>query len=379
MKIKQDNFKGEKWILDVLDDQSSEEHVFPTSDLEILEREKEILDDAILHAQFADKIDETADWQKVLGQPRIITLKSFLKYAAILAIPLIIGAAFFLTQKHSKLSLTATSTVQPGKKVMLILQDGSNVDLTQAKNVKGLSGVINNNSTLDYTNTENSSNADKPVFNTLLVPRGEDYKLVLEDGTEVWVNADTKIKYQVNLSKTQTREVYLEEGEAYFHVTKNPSKPFIVHNNNMAVQVLGTSFNVNAYSNTILTTLVEGKVKVSAGSDKFLFLTPGEQASFTSANGNLQKQDVDVYPFVSWKDGLIIVENETMSELMEKIGRLYDYDIQIKDEEIKNWHYSILAKRSSSVEDILNTIQSTSKLKFTVKERKIFVEKAINN
>ncbi|UKJ08562.1 FecR family protein [Solitalea lacus] len=380
MKRKQGDFNSKKWIHDVLEDRSSEEHLFPTSDSEILNKEKKWFNDARLQAQFTDEIDKTADWQQIQARfrtPRIITLKSFLKYAAILAFPLLIGAAFFFKSNHTIPEVAIAQNTYQKKKVTLILQDGSNVDLEQAKNVKGFSGLVNKNSTLDYSKTENITNA--PVFNTLVVPRGSDYKLVLEDGTEVWVNADTRIKYQVNLSKTNTRQVYLENGEAYFKVTKNPEKPFIVHNGQMDVQVVGTSFNVNSYTKTIQATLVEGKVKVSAGSDKFLILSPGQQANFISATGTLQKEEVDVYPFVSWKDGVIIFENQTMTELMEKISRLYDYDIQIKDEEIKQWHYSGIAKKSSSVEDVLNIIQSISKLKFTIKERTIIVEKSIKN
>ncbi|POY36214.1 hypothetical protein C3K47_10680 [Solitalea longa] len=380
MKRKQVDFNSKKWIHDILEEQSSEEHLFPTNDSEILNKEKKWFNDTRLKALFANKIDEKAAWLQTQNKhraPRIITLKPFLKYAAILAIPLLIGSVFFFKYNPSKTNIAlAQNTYQP-KKVTLILQDGSNVDLGQTKNVTGLSGLVNQDSTLDYTSTENIANS--PVFNTLVVPKGFDYKLVLEDSTQVWVNADTRIRYQVNLSKTDTREIYLESGEAYFKVTKNPKKPFIVHHGNMNVQVLGTSFNVNAYSNTIQTTLEEGKVKVSAGSDNNLILSPGQQANFNKNNGLLQKQEVDVYSFVSWKEGVIVFNNETTAEFMERVGRLYDYDIQIKDEEIKQWHYSGIVKKSSSVTDVLNMIQDISKLKFTIKERSIVVEKSTGN
>ncbi|POY38601.1 hypothetical protein C3K47_04185 [Solitalea longa] len=382
MNENQGNFKRKKRIHDILDERSSEEQLFPISDSVILDREKKLLNESGLHLQYADEIDENADWEQVLRKSRsfsVIDLRQYLKYAALLATPLLIAAVFFFkyNRPETKVSIAQTYQHQPKKKITLILQDGSNVDLRQAKTVKGLSGLVNQNSTLDYTKTTNTSSLDNPVFNTLVVPRGTDYKLVLEDGTEVWVNAETQIKYQVNMSKFNTREVYLESGEAYFQVAKNPDKPFIVHKGDMNVQVLGTSFNVNAYSNKFQTTLVEGKVKVNfAGAKQKLVLIPGQQANFERSTGNFEKQDVDVYPFVAWKEGVVVFQTMEMSELMEQIGRLYDYEIIFKDEALKQLHCTGRADKSESIDNILDIIQGTSNLKFTIQGRSIIVERS---
>ncbi|SMO31829.1 FecR family protein [Solitalea koreensis] len=370
---------SKKWIHNFLEEESFQDQLFQNSDQEILKKEKALIENAALYAKYSNKINSQADWkqlQKRLKTGRLISLKSLLKYAAILGIPLMIGARFYIFNKETSV-VQLTEKKQQKNKVMLILQDGSTVDLQAAKQAKGLNGlqIFNQNSTLDYTNAKTAT-ADEPVFNTLVVPRGSDYKLVLEDSTQIWINADTRIKYQVNINKTATREVYLESGEAYFKVSKNPKKPFVVHNGKMNVQVLGTSFNMNTYADNIQTTLVEGKVKVSTETSKHLELTPGQQSNFNRLNGSLEKQEVDVYPFVSWKDGVITFENETMDDLMETIGRLYDYDIQIKDEDIKKWHFSGSADKKESIKDVLTIIQKTSQLKFTIKERSIIVEKA---
>lgn len=264
------------------------------------------------------------------------------------------------------------------KKATLILGDGSAVELGAEQTIKNSDGVqifADETNALVYKTGQNTGGL--PTYNALVVPKGGEYKLVLADGTEVWINADTKIRYQVNFDAAKTRTVFLEKGEAYFKVTKNPEKPFVVHHGKIKVQVLGTSFNVNAYTEDVQTTLAEGRVKLSsADGGAQVELVPGEQASFNRLNGSFKKQEIDVYPFVAWKDGILAFENVTMATLMTQIGRLYDYDIELKDEGLKQLHYSGSTDKSADVRKILNIIQKTSKLKFTIKERTIIVEKS---
>lgn len=335
-----------------------------------------------------DEIDVNKDWLSVKsrltqGDKKNRTVKMYskwLRYAAVMLLPIMLIGLYFLSKQDAKLpSIANVNKTKDGyKKATLILSDGSSVELGANKAINNLDGTQvfdDQTNALTYTKIENVNTT--PTFNTLIIPKGNEYKLILADGTEVWVNADTRIKYQVNLSVTKTREVFLESGEAFFKVAKNPNKPFIVHHKNMNVQVLGTSFNINAYSNTVQTTLTEGKVNVSIDNGKQqLELAPDQQANFNLLTKTLEKEDVDVYSFVAWKDGVFALENETMENLMARIGRLYDYDIAFKDESLKHLHYSGSMNKPQDVRKIINIIQKTSNLKLTLKERTIIVEKS---
>lgn len=384
MERQNHKLNDKQWVHDFLDDQSSEEHLFhPISDQEILTKETELVEKAQIHEKYGNQVNASADWElfkKRMNTGKVVSLSArLLKYAAILGIPLLVASAvFFLNKDKSVVEKDLlVQNFHTKKKVLLILQDGSSVNLQEAKNVKNLKGlqVNNNKNTLDYTNGENAINVDKAVFNTLVVPKGLNYKLVLEDGTEIWVNADTKIKYQVNLSKTATREVYLESGEAYFNVTKNPGKPFIVHNANMNIQVLGTSFNVNAYSGVVYTTLVEGKVKVNIKNESELYLSPNQQAQFDKSTGELDKRDVDVFPSIAWKEGIMVFENITLESLMKQVGRLYDYDYEFNDLQLKQLHFNGRMEKTATVRELLDNIQKTTNVKFNLKDRRIIIEK----
>ncbi|HTM98186.1 MAG TPA: FecR domain-containing protein [Pedobacter sp.] len=338
-----------------------------------------------------DEIDLTSDWYSISARLAAIAKEerikplfpNWLRYAAVILLPLMVGGIYLLSIRNPKEErIMAINKENRGlKSPILILSDGSSIELGTKKGITNLSGpqvFVQEENAIVYKTGENAGAI--PIFNTLIIPRGAEYKLMLGDGTEVWINADTKIKYQVNLDAAKTREVFLEKGEAFFKVAKNPKKPFIVHHGNMNVEVLGTSFNINSYSNTTRTTLIEGKVMVStANGENKVELAPNQQANFNKLTGSIEKQDVDVFSFVAWKDGILAFENETMADLMEQIGRLYDYDIDFKDNSLKQLHYSGSTDKANDIKKILNIIQKTSNLTLTLKERIIIVEKSTKN
>lgn len=335
-----------------------------------------------------EAIDLNADWRLVErrlnhdseSRRTVPLFAKFMRYAAILLLPvaLTVGIYISLTNNEQQQVLKSEKQAYSGsKKVTLILGDGKEVELAARQSITTADGTqiqTDADNALIYQNEK--KNGTSAIFNTLVIPKGASYKLILDDLTQIWLNADSRLKYQVNFNATRTREVYLEKGEAYFKVAKDPEKPFILHTASMKLQVLGTSFNVNTYSSNVLTTLVEGKVKLqSSASKEQLFLSPGQQANFDKLSGNMQKQEVDIYPFVAWKDGVIVFQNTTMGELMDQLGRLYDYEIEFKDQRLKQLHYTGRADKTESLQDILAIIQETSHLKFTIKERSIIVEK----
>lgn len=335
-----------------------------------------------------DAIDLKADWQLVnrhldqpaVGRQTVPLFSKWMRYAAILLLPVAFGLGIYYSLKDNgeqQAVLNQKQAYSGSKKVTLILGDGKEVELGKQQSITNADGTkiqADANNGLVYQ-TEKKEGT-KAIFNTLVIPKGANYKLILDDLTQIWLNADSRLTYQVNFNATNTREVYLEKGEAYFKVAKNPDKPFIVRSALMSVQVLGTSFNMNTYSSKVITTLVEGKVKMETlGAAAALFLTPGQQGSFDKITGSLKKQEVEVFPFVAWKDGMIVFQNTTMGELMDQLGRLYDCEIEFKDQKLKQLHYTGRADQSESLQDILDIIQETSNLKFTIKGRSVTVEK----
>ncbi|MNJ95512.1 fec operon regulator FecR [compost metagenome] len=335
-----------------------------------------------------DAIDLNADWrlvnrhleQPAVGRQTVPLFSKLMRYAAILLLPVAFGLGIYYSLRDNgqqQALLSQKQAYSGSKKVTLILGDGKEVELGKQQSITNADGAqIQTDANNGLVYQTEKKDGTKAIFNTLVIPKGTSYKLILDDLTQIWLNADSRLTYQVNFSATKTREVYLEKGEAYFKVAKNPNKPFIVHNAIMSVQVLGTSFNMNTYSSKVITTLVEGKVKLgSLDSTRQVFLTPGQQGSFDKFTGSLKKQDVDVFPFVAWKDGLIVFQNTTMGELMEQLGRLYDFETEFKDQKLKQLHYTGRADQTESLKDILTIIQETSNLKFTIKERSVTVEK----
>jgi transmembrane sensor len=378
------DMKDKKWIHDFLDDQLSDNDF--NMDLFDDKNHQEIPDDQ--KAKYEETFDAAAarkliDSRLLPNTQSHVPVVSFgiriLKYAAAVILPLIIVTAIYLTTGNKVKDQEAFLNVKTAsKKNMLILENGQQVNLDAQNSDKLNHKVIKGDNQLDYSNADNFGQT--AAFNTLIVPKGSTYKLVLDDGTQIWVNADSRIKYQVNFNATPNREVYLEKGEAYFIVTKNPQKPFIVHKDELSVRVLGTSFNINSYADKVQTTLVEGKVNVGlAEPGKQLVLNAGEQANFEKISKNLEKKDVDVFPYVAWKDGLIVYQNMKMVDLMEELGRIYDYKIVFKNESLKQLHFTGRANRSTPIQHILDEIQITSNLKLMIKERSIIVEKSTKN
>jgi transmembrane sensor len=389
-KIKQDN----DWIHQLLDEQlvGAESFDQTNDDKEFLKKENTLLESSGVRTKYAGAFNSVDGWELFndriaeAGKGRIVSMRSrLLKYAAILAIPVLIGAGIYMLDKgtlsNGKSNRSEVAYVK--EKAVLILEDGSKLDAENADKINEANGIhiLRKNNALDYSKTKTSTAPAAAIYHTLIIPRGGNYKLVLGDGTEIWVNADTKIKYQVNFGSTTTRAVFLENGEAYFKVTKNPKQPFIVHvKNKMNVQVLGTSFNVNTYEVVTRTTLVEGKVQVRLNaSKKELVLTPGQQARFNDQTDALDKQNVDVSSFVAWKDGIFAFEQSTFETVMEEIGRSYDYNVEFASVELKQLHYNGSVEKTATIQELLNIIQTTTHVKFTIKGRRIIVEKLTQN
>ncbi len=273
------------------------------------------------------------------------------------------------------------SAITPGsQKAELVLADGQVMELEENSKenlIKEQDGtVINNTGTsLVYDVTAKTVDAE-PAYNSLVVPRGGEYQLVLEDGSRVWVNSETRLRYPTKFSESE--RIVLLEGEAYFEVSKDKNRPFIVRTQGVDIRVLGTSFNVSSYldEKAIRTTLVEGSVAVMDREDqvKNILLKPGYQAVYDKSDKKLESEKVNVDLYTSWKDGLFVFEKSNMEDIMTKVARWYDVKVFYQNSEVNNIRFTGTLKRYDNLDRLLKMIEKTNEVRFVLGEKTIKVE-----
>lgn len=279
-------------------------------------------------------------------------------------------ATKFTTTNTEPLANVNAISVQPGtNKAVLQLDNSSQVVLDVAKDstVKNSNGVALqiHDASLVY---EQEPKAVAVSYNTLSTPKGSQYQLVLPDGSKVWLNAASSIRFPTAFTGA-TRQVTLI-GEAYFEVAKNEKQPFIVQANDMTVQVLGTHFNVMAYNDeaAMATTLLEGSVKVQQ-QGQTVMLVPGKQA-LVKAN-NIQVQAADVEQATAWKDGYFSFDKVTIPTIMRDIARWYDVEIGFEGK-LSSSRFKGGIRRSAQLSQVLKVLE-LSGVRFKVEGKKIIV------
>ncbi|WP_158995645.1 FecR family protein [Mucilaginibacter sp. L196] len=287
------------------------------------------------------------------------------KFATAAAVLFFIGIGFYLQNKVNKPQIITAKLlhdVMPGgNKATLTLANGSSIILDTAHNgvlAKQGNSIINKtkNGQLVYSADPNEQ-AATPVTNTISTPRGGQYQVVLPDGSKVWLNAASSIKYPTFFNgKKRLVEI---TGEAYFEVAKNASMPFIVKSNRAEVEVLGTHFNIMAYDDETLmkTTLLEGSVKITSGKTSDI-LKPGEQA-LLNEKGQLQvTDDVDVNEETAWKNGLFQFKDADVESIMRQLGRWYNVTISYEGK-ICARQYTGKISRNVKASELLNMLKYT--------------------
>uniref|UniRef100_UPI0032171131 FecR family protein n=1 Tax=uncultured Draconibacterium sp. TaxID=1573823 RepID=UPI0032171131 len=204
-------------------------------------------------------------------------------------------------------------------------------------------------------------------INEVICPAGQIAEVVLADGTHVWLNAESSIRYPSDFNG-RNRTLKLK-GEAFFDVTKDAENPFLVNVNNMQVKVLGTSFNVSAYpeNSSIETTLVEGKVELlNRQGKKILDLNPGQMASYNLSGKKVLLSDVDTRFYSSWKEGKISFHNERLEPIMTKLERWYNVEFLFKNDEIKNYRFTGTILKHKPLFQVLEIIKLSSPINFQI-------------
>jgi len=271
--------------------------------------------------------------------------------------------------------------IKPGvKKAMLVLADGTKMDLGKVDSlVVEDNGVFINIDSTGIKYEESNMVPQKEIevaYNTLEVPRGGEFFTTLSDGTKVWLNSDSKLKYPVTFSG-DNRLVYLE-GEAYFEVTKNSSKSFTVRALMGDVIVHGTEFNVKGYPDEacLYTTLVKGSVEFKeSGQESGVSLFPGQQLSYNSKTRSTILQQVNVNNFISWKDKLLQFEEQTLEDIMNILSRWYDVNILYESEGLKEIQFSGRLDKYKNIGSFLKLFEAGGNIEFEVKNKNILIKR----
>ena len=308
-------------------------------------------------------------------------MKTIIRYAAILTLP-IVAAGIFLLQKNDRQTIVSISEViKPGEhKAVLITGGGERITLSDStlSPIQEQNGMIVNvtNNKVSYILPEDSlCTQGSPIFNTLQIPRGGEYFLTLADGTEVWLNAETEIRYPVQFTGDK-RVVYLD-GEAYFTVAPDKNKPFTVVSTHASVSVLGTQYNFRAYPDErdVQTTLVSGSVIMQ--SEKYkqqIKLVPGEQGVLEKNSAKLMKQEVNTYLYTAWKDGRFAFRDARLEDLFNILARWYDLSVFYQSPEAKDIRFTGDLNKTDDFKSILKIIEQNERVIFTVNQRTVFIQ-----
>ncbi|MEQ7799474.1 FecR domain-containing protein [Pedobacter sp. ASV1-7] len=346
------------------------------------------------HTPEEQRIDHTKRevWEVLMNHRRKARMRTrfniFIRVAAVLAILtlsiiLYIRSSVSFIQKDNK--TVKTDKILPGgNKAYLTLANGKKISLTDAANgtiqqQTGLTIRKTADGTLVYevVKLAQQSNQGKTLYNTIETPKGGQYQINLPDGTKVWLNAASSLRYPMQfVGSERIVDLY---GEGYFEVAKSGNQKFIVRNGLQQVEVLGTHFNINAYKDeaSVKTTLLEGSVRVlfNAGKNKELsrLLKPGQQSEQTGEN--IDVRNVDTENVIAWKKGDFIFNGEELSGIMRKIARWYDVEVVYKGsfDDLKFGGY---ISRSKNISSVLGIMESTGKIHFKIQGKTITVLKS---
>jgi len=328
-------------------------------------------------------VDKGAAWKAILEKSRekqqipVLSInRSWNKYAIAASVALLFSVSyFFLFQKETSVKnpIVINTAIEIGdSKATLTLEDGQRIALEKGTNYKNNS-VSSNGEKIIYQSKNRA--ASQIGSNFLTIPRGGQFFIQLADGTKVWLNSESQLKYPVAFVDGKVRKVELIYGEAYFEVspsTAHKGSKFEVLTKKQTVEVIGTQFNVKAYSdeNNIYTTLVEGKVAINIAGQKHL-LIPKQQSIFDITNNSIKIDKVDVYSSVAWKEGFFSFNSMSLKEIMKVLERWYDIKTVFKNKAIENRTFNGILDKDQKIEEILNIISNTNNIAYEINQKTV--------
>ena len=305
---------------------------------------------------YADKSRKAHIWRMIV------------KYAAILLLPLCVGLGYWFLGNDTPQTTFVSGgiSIEPGTtKAVLVFNSGQQVKLTDSIAFEQA-----------IEKFKPSGQVEQAIeYNKIIVPRGGEYNLVLADGTSVMINSDSKLSVPDRFEGKE-RRVRLE-GEALFHVAQDVEHPFIVETDGGDVTVLGTVFNVNAYSGEdyVQTTLVEGRVAFQGkGMTDARTIAPGEQITYDVQTNSVNVEKVDTRVYTAWTEGKWIIEGECLEEIMKQLARWYDVTVFYQNAEAKDLVFTGDLEKYSNCNVILDIISMTTNVEFELKDRVIIVK-----
>lgn len=305
------------------------------------------------------------------------------RWVAAVVLPLLLGGTLWMILREEKEVLVAgvIPEIEAGTpRAVLLMEQGERVDLSlvAGDTILDKGNVrIRLDSSKSVTYEQVSETPAKVEYNTIIVPRKGEFQLVLADGSKVYLNSESRLRFPTRFEGKE-RRVYLE-GEGYFEVTKDSAKPFIVEARGLDVRVLGTSFNVNAYvsERAIRTTLVSGKVRVGDRlTGKGEVISPGQQVEWK--DGVFTTKEVDISIYTAWIDGKFYFEGATLEEIAAQLERWYDIDFFFTSEKLKHFAFAGVINKEYSANKIFSIIEKTTRVRFNVNGRVVTVSE-INN
>jgi len=274
--------------------------------------------------------------------------------------------------KTENIKTPANDVAPGGNKAILTLANGRSIILDSAANgtltTQGNSKILKLNGMLSYNTLKNKSS--EVLYNTISTPRGGQYELMLSDGSKVWLNAASSLRFPASFVGKERKVELL--GEAYFEVAKNATMPFKVKVHGMEVEVLGTHFNINSYDNEsmIRTTLLEGSVKINKNNSSSL-LKPGQQAQMNKAGEIKIINNVDVEEAIAWKEGKFQFDKADIHDIMRQLARWYDVDVEYKG--TVSSHFGGTISRDVNLSQVLNMLHLTGEVNFQIQDKKVVV------
>ena len=309
--------------------------------------------------------------EKTFGAPAVRPRRvlKWLKYAAVV-IPVSLSLSLWYAWKEKMENKQATVaclspvlTLDNGEKYQLDPEEQTEIYVNEeVKAYQAGGGLI-------YDTT---ARQEENKYNRIEVPRGSEYWIVLPDGTRVWLNAATELKYPVAFHAKE-RRVYLK-GEAYFEVAPDKNRPFYVETEEVKIRVLGTVFDVNThYTRGVRTVLVEGAVALEWGDQKEIRMKPGELADFDRTTTEVTLKEVDVTSYISWKEGYFVFEDEPLEEIMHTLSLWYDKEFLFVGKRSRALHFSGHIKRYERIETILSAITDVTGVEFRMNGQIILI------
>ncbi|MDR1719535.1 MAG: DUF4974 domain-containing protein [Dysgonamonadaceae bacterium] len=353
-----------------------------------MEKQKQLIDEMekdnaflskYLHYKRIDKWKAWLDFCRRIGRKPIPTFRwqvVFRYAAAILLLPACMLAVYFILLKAPDDTRQTLAEIRQGtSQAVLILSNGEEVALnaeTAEKVAVSESGTATvNNDRISYHNNESVATEQ---YNTIVTQRGGEYRIELDDGTQVHLNAASQLKYPVAFTGVE-RTVYLQ-GEAYFEIAPDSTRPFYVVTDEIKVRQYGTRFNVYAYQNEPATEviLVKGSIGIIIAGEERL-LMPGQLAEWNTESHRLEVKNVDVEAYVAWNDGRFHFDNKSLKEIMDVLSRWYNIDIEFIADDVQSLHFTGSFDRYDTIEPIIQAICHSSNMKAEIKNHKLYIFK----